>query len=288
MKELIKRYYVLTKPGIIYGNAVTAIGGFLLAASRHNTTFGLFFSMLVGISLIMASACVFNNYLDKDIDKLMARTKKRALVEGSISTVNALLFAVFLGLFGTFLLIFGTNWLTVAIALVGFFFYVVVYGIAKRLSVHGTLIGSISGAVPPVVGYCAVTNQIDAGTVILFLIVAIWQMPHFYGIAMYRLNDYKIAGIPVLPLKKGMPATKIQSLTYIVLFIIAVSLLTAYGYTGYIYLLVMLALSLNWLRLAVFGFKKYPDAVWGRKIFLFSLVIITAFSILLSLNSFLI
>jgi protoheme IX farnesyltransferase len=285
---MFKAYYQLAKPGIIYGNAITAIGGFFLA-SRGHVDLGLFVAMLVGLCLVIASGCVFNNYIDRDIDHRMARTKKRALVMGDISARNALVYATILGLLGAVILGLFTNLLTLILALLGFFFYVVVYSmIWKRRSVHGTVVGSISGAIPPVVGYCAVTNNFDVVAVILFLILVCWQMPHFYAIATYRQKEYAEADIPVLPVAKGIRTTKLQIVVYITVFIIAAMALAIYGRTGVIYVLVMATLSLAWLRLALQGFKTRDDTKWARKVFLFSLLLITAFSAVISLDAWLI
>lgn len=175
---MIKTYYELTKPGIIFGNAVTTTAGFLLA-SKGDIDWWLFFATLIGLSLIIASACVFNNYIDREIDQKMTRTKNRALAKGLIPVQRAITFAICLGLIGVAFLDLYTNPLTLLVALTGFFVYVVVYGICKRRSVYGTLVGSIAGGVPPVVGYCAVSNQFDTGALLLFTTVALWQMPHF-------------------------------------------------------------------------------------------------------------
>ena len=206
---MIKAYYLLAKPGIIYGNALTAIGGYFLAA-KGIFDLSLFLSMLFGLSFVIGSACVFNNIMDQGIDSKMARTKKRALVTKTIPEFHAVVYGSILGILGFLLLLCNTNVLTALIAFIGFIFYVIVYGIFKRKSVHGTVIGSISGAVPPVVGYCAVTNNLDLGAFLLFIILVIWQMPHFYAIAIFRRDDYVAASIPVLPIKKGLFQTKIQ------------------------------------------------------------------------------
>jgi protoheme IX farnesyltransferase len=285
---MFKAYYQLTKPGIIYGNAITAIGGFFLA-SRGHVDLGLFVAMLVGLCLVIASGCVFNNYIDRDIDHRMARTKKRALVMGDISGRSALIYATILGLLGAGILGMFTNILTLSLALLGFFFYVVVYSMFwKRRSVHGTVVGSISGAIPPVVGYCAVTNSFDVGAVILFLILVCWQMPHFYAIAIYRQKEYAEAGVPVLPIVKGIRATKIQIVAYIAAFIIATMALVVYIHMGVIYFLIMTVLGLMWLSRGMQGFKTTDDAKWARKVFLFSLILITAFSVTISLDAWLI
>lgn len=283
----LKTYYRLAKPGIVYGNAIAAIAGFLLASQGHPYLL-TFVGMLAGVSLVMASACVFNNYLDRDIDDLMARTKGRALVTGEISARNALAYATALGFAGAFLLVVLTNPLTAAIALFGHVAYVIVYGIAKRTTVHGTVVGSISGAVPPVVGYVAVTNQIDLLAVLLFLVLVFWQMPHFYAIAIFRLRDYRAAGIPVLPAVRGIEHTKVEMLLYIIGFIVIASSLTIFGYTSYIYLLVMLVLGTRWLQLGIQGFSASDDVLWARQLFKFSLLVLLGFCTAISLDGFLV
>lgn len=279
-------YYRLTKPGIIRGNAITAGAGFLLASQGH-VQLAMFAAMLVGLSLVIASACVFNNFIDRDIDKLMTRTKARALVVGELSTAQALLFGVTLGLMGTAILIIGTNLLATGIAAFGWVAYVIVYGYYKRQSVHGTIVGSLSGAVPPVVGYCAVTAKLDAAAIILFLILVLWQMPHFYAIAMYRLDDYQAANIPVLPAVRGLSVTKLSILAYIVCFIAATSLLTLFGYTGLVYLVSVSAVGLAWLALGYRGLSNSHDIRWAKQMFGWSLVVILVVSTALSIDSLL-
>jgi protoheme IX farnesyltransferase len=284
--EVIKTYYGLTKPGIIYGNLMYAAAGFLLAAGKH-IDLGLFIATLAGTSLVIASACVYNNVLDRNIDSRMRRTSKRALVRNIISIRAALIFATVLGAAGFVMLAIFTNWLVVLIEAIAILVYVLAYGFAKRTTEHSTVIGSISGSAPPVAGYCAVTNHFDSGALLLFLILTFWQMPHFYAIATYRLKDYRDAGLPVLTVKKGIKQAKIQIVAYIVAFIAATVLLSTYGYTGYVYLVIMLALGLNWLRLGLNGFRSDNDDKWGRQVFFFSLLITVAFSVLLAVNAWL-
>ncbi len=190
-------YYLLMKPGIIFGNVVTFAAGFLLA-SKGDIKMGLFFTTLLGLSLIIASACVFNNYIDRYVDKKMERTKKRALASGLIKGRDALAFAVLLGIAGNLTLFLYANGLTVAVANVGFVVYVFLYSFLKCRTTYSTLIGSISGAIPPVVGYCAVSNQFDLAAGILFIIMIFWQMPHFFAIGLWHIDDYAKAEIPIL------------------------------------------------------------------------------------------
>lgn len=213
---MVASYYQLTKPGIIRGNLFTTAGGFFLAAAG-SVDVVLLLSTLLGTAFIIASGCVFNNYIDRGIDSQMTRTKKRALVTGKISSRSALLYGSILGIIGLLILLIFTNFLTTRIAIAGFIFYVVLYGYFKRRSIYGTLVGSVSGAIPPVIGYSAVTNTFDIGAILLFLILASWQMPHFYAIGIYRLSEYKKANLPILSVVKSVHLTKL----HIVLFIVA-------------------------------------------------------------------
>lgn len=280
-----KSYYSLTKPGIIYGNAINVIAGSILA-SRGHLHIALLSMTLVGISLVIGSGCVFNNYIDRDIDALMERTKRRTLVIGSVSQRHALLFATILGILGTTTLLFGTNILATFIALIGLFFYVIVYSLwAKRANIYGTLVGSISGAVPPVVGYVAVTGSIDLGAVLLFAILTVWQMPHSYAIAIYRMSDYANARIPILSVVKGVRTTVIHMIVYTLLFAMLTPLLYMYGYTGMIYLVIMTITSLLWFTFAVHGLYTSFVDIWAKKMFKYSILVVLIFAIAISINT---
>lgn len=268
-------YYLLTKPGIVLGNLFTFAAGFLLA-SKGTFDFRLFSVTLLGLALTMASACVFNNYIDRQVDKKMERTKNRALVKGLISGRHALFFATVLGIAGMSLLLLSTNVVTVFVAGAGFFIYVVLYSFWKCRTIYGTAIGSLAGAVPPVVGYCAVSNHLDAGALILFAMLVLWQMPHFFAIALAHFDDYTAAEIPVLPMMKGILRTKIHMVLYIFGFLIAALLLTFFNYTGYLYLTVAMLAGLLWLGFCLAGFSCDDDQRWGRGMFRVSLMIIAA------------
>jgi len=242
----------------------------------------------VGSALVMAGSCVYNNVLDRGIDKRMARTSKRALPTGKISVPAALVYATVLAGAGFAVLLLLTNALTAIIGAIGMLFYVVLYGIGKRITVHGTLIGSVSGAIPPVAGYTALAGHLDGAAWILFLILVAWQMPHFYAIAMYRRDDYRNAGLPVLPVVKGMRAAKIQILVYIAIFTLACMLLTVFGYTGFIYLAATAGFGIWWFLRGLQGFQKgVDDAKWARKMFFFSLIITLDVAIMLSVGALL-
>ncbi len=262
------------------GNLVTVAAGFILG-TKGQFDMWLFLATLLGITLIMASACVFNNYIDRNVDKKMKRTKNRALVTGLINSRNALLFATILGILGGVILLTLTNFLTFVVAGVGFVVYVILYSFWKSKTVYGTAIGSIAGAVPPVIGYCAASNQFDLAACILFAMMVLWQMPHFFAIALFHLEDYKRAGIPVLPLEKGVLRTKIHMILYILAFTPVTVLLTVFGYTGNVFLIVTICLGLAWLALGIKGFSIHNNKLWGQQMFRLSLVIITVLCIVI-------
>jgi protoheme IX farnesyltransferase len=283
--QALKAYYRLTKPGIVYGNTLSVLAGFLLASDGH-IDLELLAATVVGIALIMAAACVYNNYIDRGIDARMARTKKRDLVTGTVGGRPAIVYATVLGTLGFTMLLLFTNSITVILGVIAITMYVIVYGAAKRLSPLGTIVGSVSGALPPAAGYTAVTGNFDLAAWLLFLAMTFWQMPHFYAIAIYRLKDYIAAGIPVLPAKRGIKRTKIGILLYIVAYGLAASLLTVFGYTGYIYLGIVVLLSLLWLFKGLRSYRVADDVVWARQMFFFSLKVLLAWATAIAIDSF--
>jgi heme o synthase len=284
--ELVKKYVVLTKPGIIRGNVMTAGAGFLFAA-RGSIDTALLLATLGGTSLVIGSACVLNNMLDRRIDAKMARTKKRALVTGDISLQSAGLFATLLAVIGFWLLIGFTNWLTVGIGVVAVLFYVAIYGYYKRRSEHGTLVGTVPGAASLVAGYTAVSGRVDSAAVMLFLIMVCWQMPHFYAIAIRRKREYAAAGLPVLPVRRNVRTAKRQIVAYIAAYICASAALSVFGPASVTYLVVMMSLGFMWLWRAVQGFDGVDDTLWAGRLFGFSLLVLTVFSALLAVDTWL-
>jgi len=206
--DVIKYYVLVTKPRIILGNLISTGGGFFLAARGH-VEMAVLLPTLIGMALVVASGCVINNCIDRNLDRKMTRTHNRVLAKGLITPGAAVLYGSLLGMAGTALLWVATNTLSVAMVLAGFTIYVGLYSLfLKRRSVYGTLIGSLAGAAPPLAGYCAVSNHFDMGALILLSIFSVWQMPHSYAIAIFRYRDYTAAAIPVLPVKRGMQAAK--------------------------------------------------------------------------------
>lgn len=278
----LRDYVSLVKPGIVRGNMLAAMAGFFLA-SRTGIAWSALIGLTFGLSCIIAAACVFNNILDRHIDQKMERTRSRPLAAGRIRVRNAAVFGTLVLLIGSASLILLTNSLALILALFGLLAYVIVYGIGKRMTAQGTLIGSVSGAMPPVVGYVAAGAPIDRPALALFLILSFWQMPHFYGIALYRLKDYKQAAIPVLPSVMGLRATQIQVLLYIFLYVLSTVLLWAWGAAGLVYLVFSLALGLWWLARSSVTVLRQEPARWGRGVFLSSLPVLVGQCVLIAL-----
>lgn len=259
----MKNYLQLTKPGIVFGNALTAFLGFSVA-SKGPFNLPLLMAMLVGLSLIIASACVCNNCIDSPADQLMARTRNRPLPSGRLSPSAAYAFAAFLGLAGTLCLALYTPFLTLLLSLLGFAIYVFAYTLSKYKTPTATLIGSFAGALPPVVGYSALTGTWDLTASLLFALIAFWQMPHFFAIALFRQHDYALAGIPVFPLVKGTITTQRHMLFYTGAFAATAALFSPYAGL----------LSLGWVALSLSGFKAPDTRKWAREMFFSSLFLI--------------
>lgn len=280
---MLKYWIELTKPERTLANVITASAGFLLAAQGH-INWALLAATLIGTSLVIASACVANNYFDRDIDARMPRTKHRALVEGKVEPRATAVYAVVLGVLGVAVLWVFVNRLVVVLGAVAYVDYVGLYGYSKRHTVHSTLIGTISGSMSLVAGYVAVTGRLDTEALILFLILALWQMPHFYAIAIFRAKDYAAAKIPIMSLVAGFRSTRRQILAYTLAFVLASVLLYVLGYVGSLYLAVTLALSAYWLWVQLRGTRASGDVAWARSVFKASLTVLLLQSFAMALG----
>lgn len=279
--------YRLTKPGVTYGNLITTVAGYLFAANGV-IDWGTFGALTLGTWAVIASACVINNYLDQDIDAVMARTKKRPLLTGEATPLQALIFGILLGLGGTVLLLLYTNIWVASIGVIGWIVYVWLYGaLAKRKSVHGTLVGAVSGAVPIWAGWLAVHPTIDLVGVLLFLILFFWQMPEFYAISIFRKDEYAKAGVPVSAVVRGVPATIHHILLYTFLTIVCTLALALSPLTSWTMLLVLSTVCVWWLFIAGQGFKTKDASAWAKKEFRFALIFLVVFCVILSTNPYL-
>ncbi|MCY9656358.1 UbiA family prenyltransferase, partial [Paenibacillus thiaminolyticus] len=157
----------------------------------------------------------------------------------------------------------------------------------KRTSVWSTFVGAFSGATPPVIGYCAVSGTVDLGAILVFLFLFLWQPPHFWALGIRRMEEYRAAGFPLLPVVKGSYVTKISMVRYVVLLVPVTVMLTAYGYEGYLFLIGSTILGLIWVFMSVKGFKATGEAevVWAKRMFLFSIMYLTLLSILMVIDT---
>ncbi|MEH7107999.1 heme o synthase [Bacillus sp. JJ1764] len=271
-----KDLMALIKIGIVNSNLITTFTGLWLALHFTGQSFlnnlDIVFFTVAGSSLIIAGSCAINNYVDRDIDHLMDRTKTRPTVTGKIVPAKVLALGILLVGLGTLLLFFTTITATV-IGLLGVFSYVVLYTLwSKRQLVSNTIIGSISGAVPPLIGWAAVDANLDIMAWSLFLLMFIWQPPHFYALAMRRVNEYRAAKIPMLPVVKGFKTTKVHILLWLVALLPIPFLLIKLGIP---FLILAMLLNIGWLVLGIYGYKIKDDIKWAKLMFVYSIQYLT-------------
>lgn len=267
-----KDFLALIKVGIVNSNMITTFTGLWLAlhfSGMHflNNLDTMLFA-LAGSGLIMAGSCSFNNYYDRDIDPLMERTKNRPTVTGKVSPGKVLLLSIVLITVGIGFLAL-TNLTTAVIGLFGVIAYIGLYTMfAKRRFVSNTIVGSISGAVPPLIGWAAIDPQLGTLPWMLFLFMFLWQPPHFYALAMKRVEEYRAAGVPMLPVVKGFKRTKLSMNLWVAALI---PLPFFMAELGYFYVILATALSIGWLILGIYGYKMKDDIKWARLMFVYSL-----------------
>ena len=231
-----KAYLELTKPRIAAMVLVTAAFGYFLAAQSVAVPL-VFWLTLLGTGMAGAGASVLNQYLERDIDARMERTRKRPIPTGTISPQAALYFGVGLALGGCFLLMWQVNLLTAFLALQSIFLYVLVYTPMKRLTWWNTSVGAIPGAMPPLIGWAGATESLDAGAWVLFAILYIWQHPHFFAIAWMYKDDYERGGLKMLPVVQPDGRNMFRQVVGFSLLLVPVSLLPwVIGMSGPIYL----------------------------------------------------
>ncbi len=263
-------YYELTKPRVVALIVFTAIVGMFLATEGMVPLPVLIFGGL-GIGLSAASGAAFNHLLDRRADRIMARTSGRPLPTGSVRTGPAVMFALALAVVSVVLLVMQINVLTAVLSFASMIGYAVVYTVwLKHATPQNIVIGGAAGAMPPVLGWSAVTGVVSPDALLLFLIIFCWTPPHFWALALYRRDEYAAAGIPMLPVTHGERHTLLQMVLYTVL-LIAVSVLPfATGMSGGMYLLGALILGGIFLAYVVRLFRRYSDSL-AKQTFGFSI-----------------
>ncbi|MFO1353074.1 MAG: heme o synthase [Gammaproteobacteria bacterium] len=259
LRQHWRDYFELTKPKVVALITFTAMVGMFLSTTAMVPWGVLVFGSL-GIALAAGSAATINHLLDQRIDAMMARTRKRPLPSGHLDSRQAFLFALLIGLLGMALLVVFTNGLCAALTFGSLFGYAVVYtAYLKRATPQNIVIGGAAGAAPPVLGWVAVTGQIDPGALLLFLIVFVWTPPHFWALAISRRNDYAKANIPMLPITHGVAFTRLHILLYTILLLPISILPYLIGMSGWLYLACALLFGVRFLWYAIRLFKDEDD-----------------------------
>lgn len=229
-------YLELTKPRVLVLITFTTVGGMLLATTNYIPWNIILFGSL-GITLTAGSAAAINHLVDCKVDAIMARTNNRPLPSGQLNYKQVVIFATIIGICGLSLLVVFTNKLTVILTLSSLLGYAVLYTIfLKRATPQNIVIGGAAGAAPPLLGWTAVTSQLDVGALLLFLIIYVWTPAHFWALAIHRYNEYSDAKIPMLPVTHGIEFTRLYILLYVVLLFITTLMPFLTGMSSYIYL----------------------------------------------------
>lgn len=287
----------LTKPRITFMVLVTTLGGLFLAPSRPSL--GTILFALLGTALVVGSANTLNCWIERDVDKHMTRTKNRPLPAGRLSASTALVWGLLLGAISVPLLALTVNTLTAVLAAIALFSYVAVYTPLKQVSTVALLVGAVPGAMPPLMGWTAATNELSAAGLVLFGILFLWQLPHFLAIAMFRESEYTRAGIKVVPATRGADATRWQAIAWAIALVPVSLLLAPLGIAGALYTSVALVSGAFFLWFCVKSFRAYTpenvseptaharpaaEAIWGRKVFVASLLYLPTLFVGLALD----
>lgn len=282
---------LLIKYRVLLANVVPVFTGFWLALYFTGSLFGEyvteFFCTMIGTTLVMAGALMLNNWYEADIDAVMDRTKQRPTVTGHFSLRSILAAGILTSLSGFGILLFTTGE-TIVYTFIGWFAYVVLYTIwSKRRYTMNTIIGSLSGAVTPLMGWAAVDSALHVIPISLFAILFIWQIPHTLATAMKKCDEYSRAGVRMLPVVYGFAMTKRQMAVYVACLLPIPFWMVS---LGNVYVFVLTVLNIAWLGLVLYGFYAKDDLKWAHQNFLFSvnyLMVVFLLPIILTIPSFL-
>lgn len=273
---LISDLMALFKAGVLIANVLPVFTGFWLALHFTNTSFtahwDVFLQTIIGSTMVMAGALILNNWYDVDIDTIMERTRNRPTVTGNISLNVVLIMGITFTVLGLIILLFTTVEATMY-AFLGWFTYVLLYTMwSKRRYTLNTVIGSVSGAVTPLIGWAAIEPGLHVVPMVLFLILFIWQMPHTFAIAMKKCKEYKAAGVAMLPVVHGFEFTKRQIVVYIACLLPLPFYLVPLGTT---FIFIATLLNVGWLVMGIRGFFMKNDLKWAHMIFIYSVNYLT-------------
>lgn len=261
----------LLKGIVLIANVLPVLTGFWLAIYFSGSTFSahwsLFWLTIIGSTFVMAGALVLNNWYEVDLDREMKRTKARPTVTGNFSLKTVLTMGITFTIIG-FVILFFTSFEVVFYAFVGWFTYVILYTMwMKRKYTLNTVMGSISGAVTPLIGWSAISSSYHYVPLVLALLLFIWQMPHTFAIAMRRHDEYKAAGVAMLPVVRGFDFTKRQIIIYVTCLLPLPFFLMSLGKT---FIVIATLLNFVWILLSIGGFFTNSDIKWARAQFLYS------------------
>jgi protoheme IX farnesyltransferase len=272
--SVIQQYNALTKPRVIQLIVFCALIGMVLAIPglpSIDAWLRIIWACL-GIWLVAGAAAAFNCLVEKTLDAKMRRTAWRPTATGELSDVQALMFSIVLCALGSFILYALVNPLTMWLTFATFIGYAVIYTLVlKPLTPQNIVIGGASGAMPPLLGWAAITGEVSSQALILFLIIFLWTPPHFWALALYRVEDYRKSGLPMLPVTHGNRFTRLQILLYTLLLMAACLMPFAIGMSSWFYLVVAVLLSAGFIGYAVALMREYSDEL-ARKTFRFSLI----------------
>lgn len=269
-RSVLRDYYQLAKPRIVFLILVTTVAGMWLAAGGPPAP-GIVGWTLLGTALAAAGGGVLNCYVDRDLDRLMERTRHRPLPAGRVSPRAALAYGMALSAAGPAVLALRVNGLAAALALAGTLYYVLVYSVwLKRRTPQNVVIGGAAGAVGPLIGWAAVTGRLDLPAWILFLVVFLWTPPHFWALSLFAQEDYRRAGLPMLPVVRGEGETRRQIALYSLALVPVTLTLTPLGVTGPLYLAAALLLGGVFAALALRLWRR-PERGLDRRLFAYSI-----------------
>ena len=284
---LLKSYYQLCKPNVVYMMLICALVGMLLAEETVSS-FGHLFIALTGIALCAASAAAINQVIDINTDASMTRTDQRPLPKGELSVIHASLFALVIGMMGSLILYFYVNKLTMILTIASLIGYAFIYSVyLKRATPQNIVIGGLAGAAPPLLGWSSITNTIDPFALLLVLIIFVWTPPHFWALAIYRKDEYAKESIPMLPVTHGVLFTKLQIVLYAIILFIVSLLPYIVLMSGVIYLYSALILSSMYLYLNIKLYYSSDDED-AMKSFQFSIYYIFLIFLALLVDHFII
>lgn len=262
-------YLELCKPKIVLMLGLTALVGMLLSINFYTNTYSGILS-LIGFLFLASSSAAFNQIFDKDIDKNMIRTKNRPIASGNLKLINALIFSISLFVIGCLILYVYSNNLTLMLTIFGFVFYSLIYTLfLKWKTPQNIVIGGFSGALPPLIGWTAVSNEISLMPIMLVMVIFLWTPPHFWPLAIHRIEDYRNQNVPMMPVVKGIKRTKIEMIIYAILLAIASVIPYLYELTGELYFFGTLLLNLFFVYLCIDYLNDFKNKK-SMKIFNFS------------------